>query len=231
MAATLSVHPSLSPCPCIPALVWAEGIISPKPSDALPAPLAELVERARDAGEALWPPERKAQVRAMLRYGKYRPSGRSRPASEFLLKAALDGRFPCINPAVEANNYISLATGLPGSIFDTEKSGETMILRRGLPQERYVFNPAGQEIDLEDLLLVARPTSDSSELGVPCGNPVKDSMGTKIGESTSRVLAVLYAPRAEPIAAVEELAAEFARLLGDWCGTGETGHRVVVPGD
>jgi DNA/RNA-binding domain of Phe-tRNA-synthetase-like protein len=165
----------------------------------------------------------------MLRHGKYRASGRAKPASEFLLKAALDGRFPPINPAVDANNHVSLSSGLPGTIFDMARSGETLILRRGMPGERYVFNQAGQEIELEDLLLLARPTPEAPDLGEPCGNPVKDSMGTKIHEGTRRVVAVLYAPRDEPQESLGSWASEFARLLASWCGATETGWQVVEP--
>ena len=168
-------------------------------------------------------------MRLMLRHGKYRASGRSKPASEFLWKAALDDRFPPINGPVDVNNHVSLASGLPGTIFDTDLSGERLILRRGRPGERYVFNHAGQDIDLQDLLLLARATPGAPEGGEPCGNPVKDAMITKIHPGTTRVVAVLYAPRDEPPANLERWAAEFARLLADWCQARETGYRVVTP--
>lgn len=229
MAPTLKIHAGLAPGPCLPALVWAEGIAPPVPSTTLPGPLGALVQRARAEGEGLWPPGRKAGVRALLRHGKYRASGRSKPASEFLLKAALEDRFPPINPPVDVNNFVSLASGLPGTIFDLDRSGETLVLRRGRPGERYVFNTAGQDIDLEDLLLLARPTAEAPEEGEPCGNPVKDSMATKVASDTRRLVAVLYAPRDEPPEALRGWAAEYARLLSLWCGARETGYRLVEP--
>lgn len=234
MPPTLTIHPSLSPSPCRPALIWAEGIAPPAPTRELPEPLSELVARAAAEGEDLWPAGVKRRVRDLLRHGTYKPSGRSKPASEFLLKAARTGRFPPINPPVDVNNYVSLASGLPGSIFDTDRSGDHLILRRGRPGERYVFNPSGQEIDLADLLLLARagnaPPGEGPEdppAGEPCGNPVKDAMITKIQESTTRVVAVLYAPADEPVASLAGWAERYADLLRSWCSAAETGVQIL----
>jgi DNA/RNA-binding domain of Phe-tRNA-synthetase-like protein len=178
----------------------------------------------------MWPAGVKTRVRQMLRHGKYRASGRSKPASEFLLNAAVSGSFPAINPPVDVNNAVSLESGLPGSIFDADRSGADLVLRRGRPGERYVFNPTGQEIDLTDLLLVAAGGNDGhKDGGVPCGNPVKDSMATKIQPDTRRLVAVLYAPADEPVAALEGWARRYAELLADWCGARETGYAVIAP--
>jgi DNA/RNA-binding domain of Phe-tRNA-synthetase-like protein len=207
-------------------MIWAEEINAPTPWDVLPGPLADLVRSAADAadaGETFWTPDIQTRVRQMLRHGKYKPNGRGKPASEFLLKAAGRGDFPAINPAVDANNAVSLESGLPGSIFDTALCGEALVLRRGRPDERYVFNPTGQEIDLTDLLLVAR---DGAEDSTPCGNPVKDSMATKINPETRRLVAVLYAPIDEPVERLEGWARRYEELLVDWCGAGKSGYEI-----
>src|SRR5947209_2406692 len=47
-------------------------------------------------------------VRTTLRHGGFRPAGRSKPASEYLLKAAADGRLEPINAAVDVCNAVSL---------------------------------------------------------------------------------------------------------------------------
>src|SRR5207245_5914812 len=39
-------------------------------------------------------------VRSTLRLGGFKPAGRSKPASEYLIRAASDGRLPPINVAV-----------------------------------------------------------------------------------------------------------------------------------
>jgi DNA/RNA-binding domain of Phe-tRNA-synthetase-like protein len=161
----------------------------------------------------------------MLRYGCYKPAGRGKPASEFLLRAALSDSFPLVNGPVDVNNAISLASGLPGSIFDADLSGTELLLRRGLPGESYVFNPAGQVIDLEDLIVVCRREGES---WAPCGNPVKDAIATKIRPETQNVVAVLYAPAGESIAFVETWAGRYAELLRAHCQACAVGFKTVA---
>src|SRR4051812_32854911 len=43
-------------------------------------------------------------VRALLRHGGYKPSGRGKPASEYLQAAMAEARFPSINPLVDVCN-------------------------------------------------------------------------------------------------------------------------------
>ena len=52
-------------------------------------------------------------VRDLLRAGGFKPTGRSKPASEYLLKAVEEGRLTPINMAVDVCNAVSLHSGLP----------------------------------------------------------------------------------------------------------------------
>lgn len=219
----LTIAPSLSPSPVVPALIWAEGI---RPPEGPLAFLSEVVAATAAKGEGGIPETVRSRVRDMLRHGRYKPTGRGKPASEFLLRAALEGTFPRVNGPVDVNNAISLASGLPGSIFDADLSGPHLLLRRGTPGEAYVFNPSGQTIDLEDLLLVCRKAEEGWE---PCGNPVKDAMATKVRPETGRVVAVLYAPIDEPVPSVEGWAARYADLLKTHCRAERSGFEVVRP--
>jgi len=160
----------------------------------------------------------------MLRFGEYKPSGRSKPSSEYLLGAALQGNFPLVNGPVDVNNTVSLEWGYPASIFDIELCGLRLLLRRGLAGESYVFNPSGQSINLQDLLCVCRMEAGEWK---PCGNPVKDAMATKISESTRGVVAVIYAPMIEDRADLDAAADRFASLLGSDCGAAEIGWTVI----
>ncbi|MBK8012208.1 MAG: hypothetical protein IPK13_12740 [Deltaproteobacteria bacterium] len=168
------------------AFVYAAGCQSGASPPALTARVARAVSLAATA------PDRSEvfdRVRGVLRFGKYKPTGRGKPASEYLAKAALENRFPQINNLVDVNNLVSLESGLPISMVDVGRAEtDSFCLRRGLPGEAYVFNTSGQSIDLEDLLLLACLPSDR-----PCANPVKDSMSTKVAPTTDRVLAVVYA--------------------------------------
>jgi DNA/RNA-binding domain of Phe-tRNA-synthetase-like protein len=159
----------------------------------------------------------------MLRFGKYKPAGRSKPSSEYLLAAALEGEFPLVNGPVDVNNAVSLEWGYPASIFDLELCGSALLLRRGGAGESYVFNQSGQSIDLEDLLCICRFEEGN---WFPCGNPVKDAMATKIRESTNNLAAVVYAPSSEPRAEIDAAAEKFAFLLRSECGATETGWSV-----
>ena len=52
-------------------------------------------------------------VRDLLRHGGFKPTGRSKPASEYLIKSAGQGTLFSINVAVDACNAVSLHSGLP----------------------------------------------------------------------------------------------------------------------
>lgn len=225
MPPKLVLDKSLVPCPCRLALIWATEITPPTPSPGCPPYLAELVRAAMAVGEKYWPDGTRERVRRMLRYGAYKPSGQSKPASEFLLQAALANAFPVINQPVDVNNAISLESGFPASILDLDRCGESLLVRRGRPGESYVFNPAGQSIELEDLLLVAKAAIGADE---PCANPVKDSVATKISSTTRRVAAILYAPRDEPPESVGRWAERFAHLLQEYCQPKECGYCLMA---
>ena len=195
-------------------VVCAEGVhVAPSAPE-----LCNLIDEllARRAREDFPPEDLKNAVRSMLRAGGYKPSGRGKPASEYLAHAAREGKFPRINNLVDINNYISLLSGLPVSLLDRSECGEQALVRCGGAGEKYVFNPAGQEIDLEGLICVCRA---QPLLSVPLGTPVKDSMQGKIKEHSRAVLGVIYAPAAifthEDL---ELLAQNFASLLSRYAG-------------
>jgi len=220
----LSVDPALEPRSARAALVVARGLPGCPPTVA-PGPfLAELLERVRAAGEAWLPEARKKAVRDLLRHGVYKPAGRAKPSSEYLVAAALDGSFPFVNGPVDACNTASLESGYPASVFDLALTGPALELSRGRAGESYVFNASGQEIDLEDLLLVRRRLADGTF--APCGNPVKDSMATKVFEGCREAVGVVYAPRSDPVAALEACASRFAELLRA-AGATEVSYSIV----
>jgi DNA/RNA-binding domain of Phe-tRNA-synthetase-like protein len=223
---SLSIDPSLE---LRAALVWALGLPSCPKSEAPSAYLSALLERVRASGESFLPPERKAAVRNMLRHGKYKPAGRAKPSNEYLLASALAGEgglgeFPFVNGPVDANNAVSLEWGYPASVFDAAKTGRELYLRRGFPGESYVFNPSGQSIELEDLIVVCRRDGGAWS---PCGNPVKDAMATKVFEDARDVVAVVYAPLSEGRTLLESCAERFRSLLESECGAASTGAAII----
>lgn len=223
---SLALDPSLAPVPTAAALVWGLGISGCPPTVTAPGFLQEVLERARAAGSDFVPAARKAAVRDMLRFCSYKPSGRSKPASEYLLAAALSGDFPLVNGPVDVNNAVSLAWGYPASVFDSSLCGAELCLRRGRQGESYQFNTSGQTIDLEDLLCVCRREAGE---WVPCGNPVKDSMATKVNPGTTGVVAVIFAPVEDKDSGLRGAAGRYAELLSLHCGAARTGVSVVGP--
>jgi DNA/RNA-binding domain of Phe-tRNA-synthetase-like protein len=215
----LAYDPSLEPRNVRAALIWGRGICKCDKTLSAPAYLSALMERVRNAGEGFLTPARKTAVRGMLRHKTYKPSGRSKPSSEYLLTSALLNEFPLINGPVDINNAVSLECGYPASIFDLDLCGPSLRLRRGIAGESYVFNPSGQSIDLEDLLCICRYDGQS---WIPCGNPVKDSMATKTNESTRNVVAIIYAPTSESVSELEAAAMSFSSLLLSDCGAAES---------
>lgn len=189
------------------AVAVAQGVVVAPSSDDFQARLGELIDERKT--QEFPPPQVKDAVRNLLKSGGFKPSGRNKPASEYLAQAAREGRFPVINNLVDINNYISLKSGLPISLLDAEQFKGNLLLRYGREGERYVFNNAGQEIDLQGLICACCGASDA-----PLGNAVKDSVLGKIKDKTTNVIAVIYAPSSGELAQVaKEQVEAFAELL------------------
>lgn len=130
-------------------------------------------------------------VRELLRHGGFKPSGRSKPASEYLVAAITENRFPRINPLVDACNVASLHSGLPISLVDVDLVKPPLAIRVAPAGTTYVFNPSGQVIDAGGLLAV-------HDADGPTGTPVKDAQRTKTHPGTRAALALLWGTRARP---------------------------------
>ncbi|MGE5233729.1 MAG: phenylalanine--tRNA ligase beta subunit-related protein [Acidobacteriota bacterium] len=193
----------------------------------LEAARATVLERRRAAPTPTDERVRQA-VRDLLRRGRYKPTGRGKPASEYLLRTAQEGVFPSIHPAVDAANLVSLESLLPISLWDLDRAhAASYVFRAGRPGEAYVFNAGGQTIDLEDLLIGCAVGADGSE--VPCLSPVKDSLATKTAGDTRRMAAVLYAPLAER-QRLEEATAMLHTLLAACTSDGNARSGRIEPG-
>ena len=165
----------------------------------LPDPLVELpsppwlVELLRDDGGSVTAPDQevRAPVRDLLRHSGFRPTGRSKPSSEYLARAAADARLGAINLAVDLCNAASLRSGLPISVVDVDRAQAPLRIDVAPEGSRYVFNRSGQEIDVGRLICLF------DAIG-PCANPVKDAERTKTVDSTRRLLFVVWGTRALP---------------------------------
>jgi DNA/RNA-binding domain of Phe-tRNA-synthetase-like protein len=127
-------------------------------------------------------------VRDLLRHGGYKPTGRGKPASEYLVRAASEGALGTINLAVDACNAVSLHSGLPISVVDLELAAPPLRVAIAREGESYVFNAAGQSIDVGGLLCLF-------DAAGPCANAVKDAQRTKTHAGTRRTLSLVWGVR------------------------------------
>lgn len=176
----------------------------------------EAAARAAPAAVAGGDARRQA-VRRLLRSGGFKPSGRNKPAQEYLLRTATEaGELPAISNAVDLINLVSLRSGLPISLISLDRVPGPLTLRVGAPGEKFVFNRTGQELDVAGLLSLCVAAPGGSE---PVATPVKDSMRAKVTEQDQHLLACVYASQ-DAISAEEldgwadELAAGFRRFCG-----------------
>ena len=169
-------------------------------------------------------------VRDVFRNGRYKPTGRGKPASEYLLGAARKDAFPRINSIVDVCNLVSLSFILPISVCDLDRAGSSeYLVRLGSAGESYVFNSAGQEIDLEDLIVGC--VVDGEGNSTPIINAVKDCMATKTTPDSSRVMALLYAPLEDPFDRLGNAVEMFSHLASG-CGSDvEFAAAVLMPGE
>ena len=130
-------------------------------------------------------------IRALLRHGGFRPAGRSKPASEYLVKAAAEGRLKSINLAVDVCNAISLHSGLPISVVDIDRTRPPLRVGIAADDASYVFNATGQTIDVAGLLCL-------HDAEGPCANAVKDAQRTKTGPDSVRTLTLIWGTIARP---------------------------------
>jgi DNA/RNA-binding domain of Phe-tRNA-synthetase-like protein len=187
-------------------------------SARLPRPIADL--HAAPPITALLDPSarspipadegRRERVRAMLRHGGYKPSGRGKPASEYLVRAAAEGQLGSINPAVDACNAVSLHAGFPISVVDLDRTEGELSVRLGRAGESYVFNASGQTIDVAGLIVLCDAQG-------PTANAVKDAQRTKTGAGTTHTLSILWGTAADR-AALDAAASWYRELLQSHLG-------------
>jgi DNA/RNA-binding domain of Phe-tRNA-synthetase-like protein len=179
---TFTLAPELAPV-IQPAVLIVEGVVVVERDGRLDTPLAEAEARAR-----LAPPAEREAVRAMYSRVGLDPT-RRRPSSEALLRRVTRGEpLPRINSLVDICNWCSLELQLPYGLYDLDCLDGDVVLRLGEDGEAY---PGIRK----DIVHVGGRLTLADRLG-PFGNPSSDSLRTMVTTQTSRVMAVIFAPRA-----------------------------------
>jgi DNA/RNA-binding domain of Phe-tRNA-synthetase-like protein len=164
----------------------------PRPLGETPSPAEVTALLALEAPAPLRSDDAVREVvRALLRQGGFKPTGRSKPASEYLIKAVNENLLSSINLAVDVCNVVSLHSGLPITVVDVDLARPPF--RVGIAEKgaTYVFNATGQTIDLGGLLCLF-------DVEGPCGNAVKDAQRTKTTSQTRRTLSLVWGTTALP---------------------------------
>jgi DNA/RNA-binding domain of Phe-tRNA-synthetase-like protein len=150
------------------------------------SPRATLDALALDAPAPLQRDEAlRGAVRDLLRHGGYKPTGRGKPASEYLVRAAGEGALGPINAAVDACNVVSLHSGFPISVVDLDRARAPFHIAVAPAGASYVFNASGQEIDVAGLLCLF-------DADGPCANAVRDAQRTKTRGETRATFSVIW---------------------------------------
>lgn len=125
-----------------------------------------------------------------------------RPASEALVRRALRGSFPRINPVVDAGNIASAFTMIPIGMYDLDKALFPLTIKLSAGGE--VFKPIGSK---EEILGKGVPILVDGRGVVMHIYPHRDSIETCVTESTKKIITIAAgvpgAPRELVIRAVE----------------------------
>ncbi len=195
-------------------VVCLDEVRNGEADSTLDEPLARAEANARRE-----PPPERAAVRTMYWRVGIDPTKR-RPSSEALLRRVLRGEsLPRINTLVDICNWCSLESQLPYGLYDLDRIQGAVTLRRGEPGEEY----AGIR---KDAVHVGGRLTLADDAG-PFGNPTSDSARTMVTTSTTRALAVIFAPRDLPVSVVEAAARLTSERAARFSGAHETRRFVV----
>lgn len=182
--------------------------------ERLDGPLAEA-----EAAVRRQPPAERAAVRTMYWRVGIDPT-RRRPSSEALLRRVLRGDpLPRVNALVDVCNWCSLEFQLPYGLYDRSRIEGPIELRLGTPGEQY---PGIRK----DAVHVGGRLTLADSRG-PFGNPTSDSSRTMITTATASGIAVIFAPRELPPAALDAALQVTASRATRFTGARELARFVV----
>lgn len=175
---------NIEPYPQLKALCFKSLFDKPIAQLASPDWLVDLLRLNAEAPIQRSEEQRMA-VRDLLRHKGYKPTGRGKPASEYLVRAAEKEKLGSINVVVDACNVVSLHSGFPISVIDLNTSTGPWVIKPGAPDVSYIFNLSGQEINVTGLLCL-------HDADGPCANAVKDAQRTKTSGDTTQTLTIIW---------------------------------------
>ena len=148
---------------------------------------------------------------------------KTRPASEALVRRALRGSVPKINPIVDAGNAASIETLIPIGIYDLDKLSLPLVITISKGGE--IFRPIGGK---EEKLSGGIPIMVDSRGIVVHVYPHRDSIDTCVTHETRKVLVlgagIVGVPRERVEKVVVRCIEILTRIGWNWCS-----HVVIKP--
>jgi DNA/RNA-binding domain of Phe-tRNA-synthetase-like protein len=187
------------------------------------AATAEVGRVLQQKHEGLLPSQIEGLTEARNLYKSFNmdPS-RHRPSSEALLRRVMKGKdLYSISNAVDSCNLACLKFLLPVGMYDLNLVAGDVVLRSGSSGESYPGIRKG-DVNLDGRLGLFDQDG-------PFGSPTSDSARTCVSINTNRVLAVIMATNAFPMAEMDSAVNTFADLFSEHCRGLEI-HRAILGG-
>ena len=193
-----------------PGVLCLEGATVVEREPRLDAAFAAAESAIRSAGEAGFRPQVE-EVRTMYKRVGIDPTKR-RPSSEALLRRVLKGDpLPRINCVVDVCNWCSVEFQLPYGLYDAARIEGDVTLRIGRDGESY------PGIRKDEVNVAGRITL--ADAAGPFGNPTSDSARTMVTTATTRVLLIVFAPRAVAPGRLAQVIETTAGRMHEYAGT------------
>ncbi len=144
-----------------------------------------------------------------------------RPSSEALLRRAVKNKpLYTVNTLVDIGNWCSLDFLLPICVYDADKTGRSIEIRRG-KQDEFYEGINRQPVHLDGRYVLA------DEQG-PFGSPITDSVRTSVDLGTNKVYLIIFAPDYYDQELLSSQATLFNNRVLEICG-GSIESQIIVP--
>jgi DNA/RNA-binding domain of Phe-tRNA-synthetase-like protein len=132
---------------------------------------------------------------------------KERPSGEALIRRIVKGKgIYRINTVVDINNVVSMTSGYPCGVYDSDHLKGAITFLVGRAGQNYE-GLGGREVTSENRLL----TSDEESI---FGGPTADSKRTSVNESTKNVLMLIYCPKNSEKVFLEKVMEKAKAMMG-----------------
>lgn len=147
---------------------------------------------------------------------------KERPSGEALIRRVVKGKGVYrISIVVDINNVVSLLSGFPCGVYDSEKlEGKEISVLLGAPGQEYE-GLGGRKVETDNRIL----TADSKSI---FGGPTADSARTQVTAETKEVLMLIYCPPGIEIPMLKATMEKASLLMKHSTGAKEACHGLHI---